>query len=189
MSGIGHNQGPSIAPGAGWRRYAWGKARADLLPKLPIEVLRGRIRRAKELGLDYKSYASIRATSGRDVIAFLFSSNALRIEPQAISMPASRAAKLGAIRYSGRLALVHAPLDPARVLAMNPELEGAARAPSLVQSWSETRDVVQAFTSAHGFAGDGVVLVGETPLEREWLAAGKLAGFVTAERYFQESVQ
>lgn len=189
MSGIGHNQGPSMTPGAGWRRYAWGKARADLLPKLPIEVLRGRVRRAKEMGLDYKSYAGIRATTGRDVIAFLFSSNALRIDPQVMSMPAARAAKLGAIRYTGRLALVHAPLDPARAVAMNPALDDAARAPSLVQSWSRTRQMVQAFTASHGLPGDGVVLVGETSLEREWLAAGKLAGYVPAEQFFQESAQ
>jgi hypothetical protein len=32
--------------------------------------------------------------------------------------------------------------------------------------------------------GDGVILVGETALEREWCAAGLLAGWIPAARYF-----
>ena len=78
MSGIGHNKGPTREKGAGWRRVAWKKSREALLPKLPLEVVRMRVRRARELGLDYKSYAGFRAANGRDIVAFLFSSNALR---------------------------------------------------------------------------------------------------------------
>ena len=62
MSGIGHNKGPTMEPGAGWRRYAWKRARAELLPKIPLEVVRMRVRRARELGLDYRTYAGVRAT-------------------------------------------------------------------------------------------------------------------------------
>ena len=79
MTGLGHNKGPTMEPGAGWRRYAWKRARTELLPKLPLEVVRMRVRRARELGLDYKTYAGVRATTGRDLVAFLFSSNALRL--------------------------------------------------------------------------------------------------------------
>lgn len=79
MSGIGHNKGPTIEAGKSWRKHCWTKARRELLPTLPIEIVRRRVARAKELGLDYKSYASIRAASGHDVVAFLFSSNALRV--------------------------------------------------------------------------------------------------------------
>ncbi len=59
----GHNGGPTLEPGGAWRRHCWRKARADLLPHLPIEVLRTRVRRAGELGLDYRTYASVRAAT------------------------------------------------------------------------------------------------------------------------------
>ena len=36
MAGIGHNNGPTMEAGESWRRHAWGKARARLLPVLPI---------------------------------------------------------------------------------------------------------------------------------------------------------
>lgn len=115
----GHNNGPVIATGLGYRKHCWTKARAALLPKLLIEVIRGRLKRAKELGLDYKSYASIGATSGHDVVAFLFSSNALRV------------------------------------------LKGQTEMPS-----------------------DRVVVIGDTALERECCAAGRMAGYISAEAYF-----
>ena len=76
MTGIGHNGGPTLEPGFGWRRHCWTAARAGLLPTLPIEVVRLRV------------------------------------------------------------------------------------------------------------PGDGVILVGETALEREWCAAGRLAGWIPAARYF-----
>ncbi len=63
--GIGHNNGPTLEPGRAWRRYAWGRARAELLPRLPIEIVRRRIRRAREIGLDYSTYATVRAAAVR----------------------------------------------------------------------------------------------------------------------------
>lgn len=81
MGMIGHNNGPTMEAGASWRRHCWTTARQALLPTLPVEVVRTRVRRAKELGLDYRTYASVRAQTGHDVVAFLFSSNALRVRP------------------------------------------------------------------------------------------------------------
>jgi hypothetical protein len=78
---LGHNGGPSLDRGFGWRHHCWKTAREALLPNLPIEVVRLRVKRAAEIGLDYRTYASIRASSGHDVVAFLFSSNALRLLP------------------------------------------------------------------------------------------------------------
>ena len=119
MSSIGHNGGPTMQKGRGWRRYAWTRARAELLPRMPIEVVRRRVKRARELGLDYKAYAGIRAATGRDVVALLFSDNALRLMADA-RMPADRAAHLDAVRGAERLALVHAPQDPGVVRMQNP---------------------------------------------------------------------
>ena len=78
IAGLGHNKGPTLERGASWRRYAWTRARSELLPTLPIEVARRRVRRARELGLDYKAYAGIRASTGRDIVALLFSTGLLR---------------------------------------------------------------------------------------------------------------
>ena len=79
MGEIGHNGGPSLAGGVSWRKHCWSSARERLLPVLPIEVVRTRVKRAKALGLDYKTYAGVRATTGRDLVAFLYSSNALGV--------------------------------------------------------------------------------------------------------------
>ena len=87
MGEIGHNGGPSLEAGASWRRHCWTSARAALLPTLPIEVVRLRVKRAKALGLDYKTYAGVRAATGHDVVAFLFSSNALRVSLVRPAMP------------------------------------------------------------------------------------------------------
>ena len=181
MSGIGHNNGPTMDRGAGWRRYAWKRARADLLPKMPIEVVRRRVKRARELGLDYKAYAGIRAATGRDVIALLFSSNALNLMRDARAAP-DRAAYLADLRQTKLLSLVHPPFDPISVLERNKVLDAAAKAPGVFVPWSETRRRVLELKG--NLPSDGIVVIGETQLEREWSEAGRLAGYVDAARYF-----
>ncbi len=185
MSEIGHNKGPTMEGGAGWRRFAWRKARADLLPKLPIEVVRLRVKRARELGLDYKSYASIRAANGRDVVAFLFSSNALRVVPQTQAPAQDRAEKLAAIRQCGRLAFVAPASALPRFAAQNADLFDAIKpAPTLLDTWPELRAKVASLTTDRGLPADGVVVIGQTALDREWLLAGRLGGYIPADRYF-----
>ena len=181
MTQLGHNKGPTMDKGRGCRRYAWTRARAELLPRMPIEVVRRRVKRARELGIDYKSYAGIRATTGRDVIAFLFSDNALLLARDGRIDPA-RAEKLEAIRQAGCLAFVHSPHDPARVAAENAVILRAGMAPGLSTPWGQMRDAVLALKE--NLPADGVVVVGETFLEREWRGAARLAGYLPAERYF-----
>lgn len=185
MSGLGHNGGPTLEPGAGWRRYAWRRARRDLLPRLPIEVVRRRIRRAKELGIDYKAYASIRSGTGRDIVALLFSSNALRIGPKLVAMPEDAAQKLSAVKGARRLTAVHHPLRPTVVLAANSALlEAAAQAPTLADGWGATREKLAELTAGQKLPSDGVVVIGDTALERDWAVAGRMAGYLPMEQYF-----
>ena len=184
MSGIGHNNGPTLEGGSGWRRYAWRRARRELLPRMPVELVRLRIRRAKELGIDYKSYASIRAANGRDIVALLFSSNALRVGPRVMTIPEERARTLGEIKQCGRLAMVHAPVDVFEFNRLNPEVDVAERAPDLRDNWGEVRAKVQALTASRGLPGDGVVVIGDTALEAEWAEAGRLGGFLPSEAIF-----
>jgi len=184
MTMIGHNNGPTMEKGRAWRRYAWTKARAELLPTLPLEVVRLRVRRARELGLDYKAYASIRAASGHDVVALLFSSNALRVGPGVVALPADRADRIAALRACGRLAILHAPIAPAAFADANPVFDAAGPAPRFTDGWGAMRAAIQALTAERGLPGDRVVLVGETAFEREWSQAGRLAGYLAADRYF-----
>ena len=62
-----------------WRHHCWTKARRELLPEMPLEVVRYRMKRAAELGLDYRTYAGVRASTGRDIVAILFSIPALSL--------------------------------------------------------------------------------------------------------------
>ncbi|MHA3914480.1 hypothetical protein [Halovulum sp. GXIMD14793] len=102
--GPGHNKGPKFEPGQGWRRHCWKKARRDLIGTVPLEIVRGRMRRAKELGLAYPQYASILKGAGRDVTAFLFTHQGLRLKlARRLEMPTEVREKLsGLIRCDRR---------------------------------------------------------------------------------------
>jgi hypothetical protein len=184
MTGIGHNGGPTLEPGTAWRRHCWTRARRDLLPAMPLEVIGYRMTRARELGLDYKTYAGVRASTGRDIVAFLFSSNALGLN-RSPALAAPEAERLARIVGAARLAAVYRPLDPAAVLARNPDaLDRAGVAPTVFDSWSETRARLLALTRAAGVPADAVLVVGEAAPERGWCATGRMAGFLPAARFF-----
>lgn len=186
--GIGHNRGPDSGAGRSWRRHCWQRARADLLPRLPIEILRHRVRRARELGLDYRSYASIRAASGHDVVAFLFSTNALRMLNAGSALPTDRVEKLASLRACDTLVAVQAPLSPHSVMkrlgAQDVSFKLVSAAPGPWQSWPETRATLRRMLVHAQLPADGVVVIGETALERDWCAAAGLAFHLGAERYF-----
>lgn len=181
MGLIGHNGGPSVEGGQVWRQHCWTAARQALLPTLPIEVLRTRVRRAQALGLDYRTYASVRAQTGHDVVGFLFSSNALRVTVQALRMPQGRAAKLAAVQ-ADRAGLAQGGLDGVQMAAHNPELDRVAVAPALLAPYGAAARQIRAVLGQ--VPGDRVILVGDMTLERDWCTAGRLAGYLEAGRYF-----
>jgi len=179
-AGIGHNGGPSLAPGLSWRTHCWRAARERLLPTLPIEVVRRRVARAAELGLDYKTYAGLRAQTGHDLVAFLFSSNALRASAAAPQIAPDRAARLAGLRDVQRIGLAIAPLTAE---ALNqPPLQRAHAAPGLLAAprlqRAHLRDILGPVP------GDRVLLIGDQPLERDWCLHGRLAGYLPAEAFF-----
>lgn len=188
QAGIGHNRGPAIDAGVGWRRHCWTVARAELLPHLPIEVVRMRVRRARELGLDYRTYASAREASGRDIVAFLFSSNALRILRPGDAVPADRAGRLAAVAGCAHALLAHPPLDAAAIAAAiaadaGVAFAGTGAAPAFWAPWSEIRRSVLAALPA-GTAPAGVMLIGDAPGEPDWREAARLGSYLPAARYF-----
>ena len=115
------------------------------------------------------------------VVAFLFSSNALRVSVLRPAMPEARALKLAEVQC-GRLALAVAPLMPGMVEAANPVLDGAWPAPYALAKFGEVREVLRQVLGK--VPSDQVILVGDLGLERDWCAAGRLAGYLSAERYF-----
>ncbi|MFZ1347665.1 MAG: hypothetical protein WAS32_12155, partial [Tabrizicola sp.] len=92
-----------------------------------------------------------------------------------------RAVKLAEVQC-GRLALAVAPLTPGMLEAANPVLDGAHPAPYALAGFGEMRSMLR---SALGkLPSDQVILVGDLGLERDWCAAGRLAGYLPAQRYF-----
>lgn len=180
---IGHNRGPSMESSK-WRAHCWRRARADLLPTLPIEVIRTRIKRAKALGLDYKTYAGVRATTGRDLIAFLFSSNALNVFRNDTPLDPDRAEKLIMIDVDRHLTV--SPGLDAKTLGKHICAISAQKLPPFGAEWGVIRDHAKTWLHEQGLPGDAVLMIGETDHEREFMAAGGFAGFITGTKYFAD---
>lgn len=185
MAGIGHNSGRVDEPGKTWRTHVWTKARQQLMPKLPIEVIRRRVERAKELGLPYKTYAGLRASSGDDLIGFMFSSNALDVLRRTDSVPATKTGKIASLKETRTIGLAHAPIDPAQLV---PPLRDAYIAPKTHAPWVQTRDVLRDVLAQARCPASRIVLICETGQEREWAEAGRLAGVLPAATFFEATL-
>lgn len=182
---IGHNKGPSMEPGQRWRAYQWRKAQKAMMPNtIPLLVVRMRMARARELGMDYKTYARVRQASGQDILGLLFSSNALRIIADGARLPPGRDQALAAVQNARKLTLVHRPNTPAAVLQRNPVLDAADAAPLLTDSWSAIRDRVGGLIRTQSLTGNQVLVIGDAPLESEWMVAGRAGGYLSAGEYF-----
>lgn len=180
IAGLGHNNGPSMEPGLTWRKHAWGKARRQLLPTLPIEVVRLRVKRAKELGLPYKTYAGIRASTGHDLVGFLFSTNALGKPTARAIVPDVVTEKLASLENTTRVALAHKGIDVTQIDG----LDRIDDAPAPHLTWSAMRDRMKAIAVSAGHPADRWVLVGETMFEQDWAAAAQAAGYLRGTDYF-----
>lgn len=180
--GIGHNNGPAMDAGRTWRVHAWRRAKANMsAARLSPATVKRHVARARELGLSYREYAAIQASAGRDVCGFLFSSNALDLAFGRHRVSQPKEEKLEAIRHAMRIALVHAPLSPEAVAEANAALDAAHCAPRFLTSFPEMRE---ALSNVQGrLPAAGLVVVG-TGMEAEWVTAGRLGAFLTAEQYF-----
>ena len=181
VAGIGHNRGPGES--SAWRAHCWRQARAALLgPRLPVEIVRSRVARARALGLDYKTYAGVRATTGRDLVAFLFSSNGLGIFRDGAPISPRQAARLAGLEAARHLGCAPG-IDPAR-LGARIDAVSARALPAFGASWGAMRDEMKAWLRREGLPGDAVLMIGETDHERELMAAGGLAGFLPGTTWF-----
>ena len=189
LPGIGHNEGPPLDAGRSWRAHCWRKARSDLLPKLPLEIVRRRVARARQLGLAYPQYASILLGTGRDIVAFLFTSDGLglRLERE-LRMPQQVSQKLAGLQGCDRLLLAGAGADiPALQQALTDRrisFAAVTAAPPPGARWGEGRAAIRSVLDPRRLPGDAVVMIGTAPHERAWADAARLAGFLPAESYF-----
>ncbi|MGV6847720.1 MAG: hypothetical protein ACWA5A_05010 [Marinibacterium sp.] len=184
-AGIGHNRGPAMDAGLAYRTYQWKRARQQLIPRtMPLFVVRMQVKRAAELGMDYQTYARLRLASGHDILALLFSSNALRAIGPGAAMPGAEAQVLERVRAAKKLTLVHAPKEPAAVLQANPVLDAADLAPRFTDSWGQMRDRLAGFIRAQALPARQVLIIGDAPLEQEWCAAARACGYLRSSEYF-----
>ena len=183
MSGMGHNKGPSMEAGVGFRKVAWTKARAALLPALPLEVVRLRVKRAQRLGLPYKTYATVRAVTGRDIVGFLFSSNALDLRRGVWIPPAERARLIALDGVATRIAGLHGLIDPEQIVE-DGVVDAAGRAPGLSTPWRAARDGLRAMAKDAQVPYDGLIVVAATALEKEWSATAGLGGTIGRDVMF-----
>ncbi|WP_421749495.1 hypothetical protein [Cognatishimia sp.] len=154
---------------------------------IPLSIVRMRMARAKELGMDYKTYAKVRQASGQDILALMFSSNALRIVGSGAKMPAAEDAALQSVRNAKKLSLVYPPNTPQSVLRENIPLDAADIAPYFTDSWSIMRQKVSRLIHEQRVPSGSVLVIGDAPLEHEWPVAAKAAGYLTSAEYFRPS--
>ncbi|MCL5777251.1 hypothetical protein M1105_09655 [Limibaculum sp. FT325] len=190
IAGIGHNQGPPIEAGRRFRRHAWTVARKELLPKLPLEIIRRRVARARELGLAYPAYASILLGSGRDIVGFLFTCEAIGLRlARTVELPDRTAAKLRDLARCERLLLAEPDGDPEALrAALTAEVRlgfaAAGRAPMPRAPLPEGRAAIRAVLDPLKLPSDAVVMIGTRGAERAWADAARMAKFLPAESYF-----
>ena len=63
--GVGHNGGPPLDPGQGWRQFCWKKAHSRVWKTPPREIALARLARAEALGISYREYAAVLLDTGR----------------------------------------------------------------------------------------------------------------------------
>ncbi len=188
---IGHNNGPSMKIGLGWQRHCWAKARKDLLGKaIPVEVVRMRIKRARELGLAYPQYASIMLGSGRDIVGFLFTVDGLQLRlRKRLEMPDTVQDKLQSLRKCNLMAFAPSGETPD---VFRKELQQVAGVPFSSASpepegeinWSAARRAIRTALDPLKLPSDAVVMIGTREAEKQWAAAGKIAHFIPASDYY-----
>ena len=98
----------------------------------------------------------------------------------------ARVEAIHAVGRAEKLALVRADriglAQVAEVAAMNPELDRVECPPDLLAKFGDAGRRLAVILGR--VPGDRVLLVGDMALERDWCAAGRLAGYLPAERYF-----
>lgn len=186
--GIGHN---SNTLGRSWRRHAWKKARKDLVAaRVPLEIVRIRVRRAQRLGLTYPQYASVLLGTGRDIVGFLFTVNGLQLRlARRLEAPSHVSAKLLTAPDAPRIALAPPEEEAAAFRTELAEItaariDAAFSAPAPEATWGAARRVLHRALADASLPADGVVMIGDGAEDARWADAAFLAKFIPTTDYF-----
>ncbi len=188
---IGHNSGMYRSKGQGFRTFAWQKARAELLGnKVPLQIVRLRVKRATELGLSYPQYASVLLGTGRDITAFLFTVDGLQLRlRRELEMPDLVRAKLQTLKNTELLSFAPSGEVPTEFRTELSDVAGVpfvqvAAEPTPSASWSTAKQAIRSVLDPIKLPGGAVIMVGSRAQEAEWATAGKLARFMSTGSYF-----
>lgn len=190
LPGIGHNQGPPLDAAVSWRKHAWKKARKELLPKLPLEIIRRRVKRAQALGLDYPAYASILLGTGRDIVGFLYTCDALGLQlARTARLPDPVVTKLQAVDCDRMLGAEAKDNPSALAQSLTDQHAITFRTTATLPDdpaapWTHGRAAIRAALDPIKVPSDAVVMIGAHPHERTWADAARLAKFLPSEHYF-----
>lgn len=194
LPGIGHNNGPSLEGERSWRRHCWKQAKKAVAPPAPLEVVRRRVARARQLGLAYPAYASILLGTGRDVRGLLFTAGALGLTvagtlERLVEMDRLKAERLRGLERCDKLILLPAGervsgVAEALSRAERIETAGIGVVPEEPASFRARAAAMDDLLRVPGLPSDTVVLIGTAPEERAVAEAGRLAKFLAADLYF-----
>jgi hypothetical protein len=190
--GLGHNQGPPLDPMQSWRRHCWKAAKKQLFRPLPLETVRRRVARAAALGLAYRRYELL-VLGGGEIEALLVDGETLVVRAPYASLGPDPAAiaKLAGVRACRRLMLA-GPAGPEEVWSWKHTaaalFETAIRVPSarplMAPPVKADRVALAEGLRRLPVPAGSVALIGEGAHGPAWVAASRLAGFVSAGEYF-----
>ena len=184
--GPGHNSVALPDPGLATRIVAWRSAIAAQKKPSP-QVMKMMIARAQELGLSYSDYWQLTRSAGRDIGAYLFTSEGLRLRMgRRLEMPEHVRARLAQISACRFLALTPDAEHPDDYLAELREVSGlpfsgVAPLPH-GEGWSSIRAALHPAFS--GLPSSAVALVAAQASEARLVAAANLAGMMRPEALF-----
>lgn len=200
---LGHNGGPPLPSAASWNAFCWRKAAAKSRKTPSREVLAIRMRRAAELGLDYKTYAAVLADGGstprtlvvmlsRAVVAYgPFGPQVTR--DGVLSLQSAVSEKLAALRVPQIVLIAPAPTGgPARG-AVAAALDGTVRAAAWTTAASgvlpaapagEVAAWLCALLTDAGLSPRTALLIGEPEPYQDLVTRARLLGLLAARRYF-----
>lgn len=200
---LGHNGGPPLPSAASWNAFCWRKAAATSRKTPSREVLAIRMRRAAELGLDYKSYAAVLADGGttpRTLVVML--SRAVvaygPFGPQVtgngvLSLRSAASDKLAALGVPQIVLIAPAPTGgPARD-AVSAALEETVRTAAWPTAAAGVLPAAPAgevatwlcdLLTEAGLSPRSALLIGEPEPYQDLVTRARLLGLLPARRYF-----
>ncbi len=191
---IGHNNGPQMKTGLGWQQHCWKLARKNVLGKtIPIEIVRMRIKSARQLGLAYPQYASIMLGTGRDIVGFLFTVDGLHLKlRKRLEMPEFVQTKLHTIEKCNLVAFSPSG-EKADAFQMELQqisgvkFQSSSPEPKPEATWPDARLAVRAALDPLKLPSDAIVMIGNRETEKQWALAGKMARFIPSSEYYETS--